>query len=294
MTIALNTASGGMDAFQQMLDVIGNNIANENTTAFKASSTQFADILSQTQNLGSAGSSTTGIGGVNPVQVGLGVRVAQINTDFSQGSMNNTGNQNNLMINGNGFFMVSSVTNPTSLSQIYFTRDGNFNVDSNGNLVTANGYYLLGSTNAITPQKITNSTTAISGLGTINVNNTNGQPMSFSVGPDGTVTVTNGKTSNYYIPVAVMENQNGLLKAGSDMFTSNGSGTSLVEGTITYDAGGSSSSGTGTVQQGFLESSNVDLTREMSNMIVAQTGYEANSKVINTVNQMNQFMIQQV
>ena len=290
-----------MDAFQQMLNVVGNNIANENTTAFKASNVEFSDIMNQTLNLGSAGQGTATApgnpGGTNPQQVGLGVQVSQIYKDFTQGAMNITGNPNNLAISGNGFFLVSTNPAPTKMSDLYFTRAGDFSVDSNGNLVTPNGYYLLGIKGTTAPTLSTQATgtgdpsITLNSLTSINVNNTSNVASSFSVGTNGIVTVTGGNT--YYIPLATVENPNGLLDVGNNLYAPN-SYSNPVEGTITYDVANDTTNGVGSITQGALEASNVDLTKEMSNMIVAQTGYEANSKVINTVNQMNQFMIQQV
>ncbi|MCY0892567.1 MAG: flagellar hook-basal body complex protein, partial [Acidibacillus sp.] len=129
MPIALDSATSGMNAFQQMMDVIGNNIANVNTTGYKSSSTTFEDLLSQTMSGGSAGNGSNGIGGTNPVQVGLGTQVASITSNFAEGSLQNTGNPNDLAINGTGFFVVSP---STTGGQLYYTRAGDFHVDSNG------------------------------------------------------------------------------------------------------------------------------------------------------------------
>ncbi len=303
MTISLNTASGGMDAFQQMLDVIGNNIANENTTAFKSSTAEFSDILSQTLTQGAAGS-TSGIGGINPKQVGLGVQVAQIYKDFSQGSANTTNNPNDLMISGSGFFILSSTpTGSVTGSNIEYTRAGDFSVDSAGYLVAPNGMYLMGvpgtgSGVSATSSYYLNTTNSNfpSTLEAINVNasgtslSASGTATSFSVGSDGQVSINGVSGTSYDIILAQFENPNGLIAVGNNMYN-----WAPNAGTGTLGMGVDSSAFQNTnLTQGMLESSNVDLTKEMSNMIVAQTGYEANSKVINTVNSMNQFMMQQV
>ena len=394
MTISLNNASGGMDAFQQMLDVIGNNIANENTTAFKTSDVQFADMLSQTLNQGASPigtPNTAGVGGTNPMQVGLGVKVASIYNDFTQGPLEQTGNPTDLAISGAGFFTVS----PDQTNGSYFyTRAGNLSTDANGNLVTPNGYYLMGASYPISgtqaSSQFSNSTFTgqVSGatatitvpatmnvIGAIDLNqtdtvfNTAGTSItftapgattgttisvptggsitvdggkfvnitggsgtaagmvgtvtsivvssasgtstytvpqnstlsfsagatgttqftqtqgSFTVGTDGTLTVSGGET--YYLPLANFENPSGLVKDGNSLYSSG-----FNSGLPIYAQANPAQSQS--INQGALEGSNVDLTKEMSNMIVAQTGYEANSKVISTVNSMNQFMIQNV
>ncbi|MHB1629963.1 MAG: flagellar hook-basal body protein [Bacilli bacterium] len=307
MTAALNAAASGMNAFQQMMDVIGNNIANVNTTAYKSSSTNFEDLLSQTISSGSAGGA--GIGGTNPIQVGLGVKVASVYTDFSQGSLTVNGVPSNLAINGGGFFMVCANQNgpnaTTPPAPIYYTRAGDFSVDSNGYLVTPNGYYLMGTTPTISstttpttpPTSINPPTTNQPALAAINVNEpgaTSPTPGNYTIGPNGLVTVPNvtsgGANNYYYIPLVNVENPNGLVKAGNSLYQA--SSATLPGGTTVYSAAGTGTAGQ--IQQGALEGSNVNLTSDMSNMIIAQTGYESNSKVINTVSQMDQFMLQQV
>ncbi|XKH58296.1 flagellar hook protein FlgE (plasmid) [Citricoccus nitrophenolicus] len=136
MLRSLNTGVSGMSAHQQMLDVTANNIANVNTSGFKSSSVTFQDTLSQmTQNAGAPG---TGLGGTNPAQVGLGVRTAAITVDHTAGSMMSTGKATDLMIGGDGYFMVSK-----GGEQLY-TRAGSFNLDAAGNLVTPDGAQLNG------------------------------------------------------------------------------------------------------------------------------------------------------
>jgi flagellar hook protein FlgE len=136
MLRSLNTGVSGMSAHQQMLDTTANNIANVNTTGFKASTVTFQDTLSQMrQNAGAPG---TGLGGTNPAQVGLGVRATAVTTDQSTGAMMSTGRATDLMIGGDGFFVVSK-----GGDQLY-TRAGGFTLDAGGNLVTADGARLNG------------------------------------------------------------------------------------------------------------------------------------------------------
>ncbi|HEY8719179.1 flagellar hook protein FlgE [Pengzhenrongella sp.] len=136
MLRSLFSGISGLRAHQTMLDVTGNNIANVNTTGFKASQTQFQDTLSQA--LSSGGAAQAGLGGTNPAQVGLGVRVAGITTNFQQGAAQLTNRSTDMMINGDGFFTVRNG------AQQYYTRAGSFNFDSIGQLVTSDGSLVQG------------------------------------------------------------------------------------------------------------------------------------------------------
>lgn len=136
MLRSLDSGVSGLQAQQTMLDVVGNNIANVNTTGFKASSVEFEDTLSQM--LQPAGAPQANQGGTSPAQVGLGVRVAATATDFAEGAAQTTGVGTNLMINGNGFFVVNNG------GQTQYTRSGAFTTDGNGNLVTPSGGIVQG------------------------------------------------------------------------------------------------------------------------------------------------------
>jgi flagellar hook protein FlgE len=136
MLRSLYSGISGLRAHQTMLDVAGNNIANVNTTAYKGSATQFQDTLSQLSQ--AAGGPQTTVGGTNPAQVGLGVRVAGISTNFAQGSAQTTGRGTDVMISGDGFFVTQMG------GQTIYTRDGSFSPDASGRLVTANGAIVQG------------------------------------------------------------------------------------------------------------------------------------------------------
>jgi flagellar hook protein FlgE len=136
MLRSLFSGISGLRAHQQMMDVTGNNIANVNTTGYKASQTTFQDTLSQLVK--AAGSPQPGAGGTNPAQVGLGVRLAGIQSNFSQGAAQNTGRDTDLMIQGDGFFAVQNG------GQQLFTRNGSFSFDANGSLVTTDGSVVQG------------------------------------------------------------------------------------------------------------------------------------------------------
>ena len=139
MMNALYSGVTGMQTHQVKLDVIGNNVANVNTVGFKSSNVTFSETISQTIS-GASSPSSSGLGGTNPQQVGIGVNVANINTVNTVGSLQLTGSSTDLAIDGDGYFVVKSGDS----DQYFFTRAGNFGVDVNGNLVTSDGYYVCG------------------------------------------------------------------------------------------------------------------------------------------------------
>jgi flagellar basal-body rod protein FlgG len=261
MMRALYTAASGMDAQQFNMDTISNNLANVNTTGFRGNQARFQDLVyQQIQAPGSpVGASVVPVG----QEVGLGVKVGSSEKIVTQGNLIQTGNNLDLAIQGDGFFQITMPDGTTA-----YTRDGSFNRDANGAIVTANGYFLQ-------PQL------------TIPQN-----AQSISVGPDGTVTaLIPGSTQPQQlgtITLARFVNPAGLAPQGSNLFTQTAaSGTPIVSQ--------ASINGTGSIQSGFLENSNVSVVQEIVNMIVAQRAFEANSKSISaadqmlqTANQMNQ------
>ena len=137
MSQALYSAMSGINAGTTQIEVISNNVANINTTGFKSSAVTFEDLYSTTMSYGSA--PLANAGGINPMQIGVGTKVSAISTDFSNGSVNTTGKNTDLMIQGDGFFAVKSPDNI-----IYYTRAGNFSWDADGNLCTTEGYKVAG------------------------------------------------------------------------------------------------------------------------------------------------------
>src|SRR5438067_2630049 len=133
---SLFSGISGLRAHQQMMDTTGNNIANVNTTGYKSSQTTFEDTLSQLVR--SAGAPQGGVGGTNPAQIGLGVRLGGISNNFSQGAAQTTGRSTDLMIQGDGFFVVQNA------GQDLYTRNGSFSFDTNGSLVTSDGGVVQG------------------------------------------------------------------------------------------------------------------------------------------------------
>jgi flagellar hook protein FlgE len=264
MLRSLFTGISGLGAHQQMLDVTANNIANVNTTGYKSSHTVFEDTLNQTISGGSGGGAAAG--GTNPIQVGLGVKVAGTAMNFTQGSNQSTGVRTNMLINGDGFFTVT--TNGTDK---LYTRAGNFQLDNQGHLVTPDGAMLLDTTGA----PITLPLTSVSPAGTW---------TDYNIQPDGTITGidTAGNpvtTPSIKIGLATFPNPGGLLKVGNSEFQQ------------TASSGNASASGVGTITTGYVEMSNVDLSQELTNLIIAQRGFQANSKVITTSDEVLQTLV---
>jgi len=253
MIRALYTAASGMSAQQANLDTVANNLANSATAGFKQRRLQFQDMVYQ--NLvtpGSASSQQTTSAGL---QIGLGTKPITSEVIMTQGEFNQTGNSLDLAISGSGFFQVQ-LPNGT----IAYTRAGNFNLTNTGNVVDPNGNQLLPSL-------------------TIPSNAT-----SVSISTYGVVTATlPGQTAASQlgtIQLATFPNPGGLASLGANLFQpSTSSGNA-----ITDNPGGST--GMGTLQQGYLENSNVDVVTEFVQMILAQRAYESNAKVIHTADDM--------
>jgi flagellar basal-body rod protein FlgG len=270
MMTALSTAATGMDAQQFNIDTISNNLANVNTTGFKKVRPEFQDLFYQMLQQPVAPSQGQGLpGSPTGVFVGLGVRSAGSETLFQQGSLSETDNPTDVAINGDGFFMVSSDNSGTNK---FYTRDGNFTWDANGNLVTSDGYYVLDSSGS----PININTGSSSSIPTV------------SISSDGTITysTTSGTTTNTttvgQLGIATFPNEAGLVRAGNDLFTQSAS---------SGDPATNESSSTGstpgyTVEQNYLESSNVSVVDEMVNLITAERAYEMNSKTITTCDDM--------
>ncbi len=252
MMRALYTAASGMNAQQYNIDTISNNLANVNTTGFRSNSARFQDLIYQ--NLRAPG---TPVGpSVVPTgqDVGLGVKIGSSAKTFTQGTLQQTSNPLDIAIEGDGFFQV---TQPDGTPA--YTRDGNFQRDANGAIVTNDGYFL-------SPQI------------TVPANATQVQ-----VGQDGTVTaqIPGQQTPQTLgqIQLVRFTNPAGLAPKGQNLYTQTGS-----SGAPTLSQPGLN--GAGTLQGGYLEQSNVSVVQEMVNLITAQRAYEANSKAISTADEM--------
>jgi flagellar basal-body rod protein FlgG len=253
MIKALFTSSTGMDAQQTVIDNTANNLANVNTTGFKKGQADFQDLLYVTQR--TPGSEiSSGLNVPTGLQVGSGVRVAGITKVFTAGALTNTGNPLDVAINGDGFFQV---TLPNG--EIRYTRDGSLRMNAVGNIVTTDGF------------QISPSMTIPS------------DALSISIGSDGTVTAqTAGSTSPTSVGQLTLTrfpNPAGLSAEGGNLFSETASSGSPIIATPGLN-------GTGMLQQGFLERSNVDMVNEMVNLILAQRAYEFNTRSIKTADNM--------
>ncbi len=377
MLRSLYSGISGLQAHQTMLDVTGNNIANVNTVGFKSSAVEFQDTLSQLTQGATAPNQTTGQGGTNPAAVGLGVKVAGVSTNLTQGTSEATGKATDLMLNGDGYFVIAAG------GQQSYTRAGDFTFDSSGQLVTPDGSVVQGWTanaagtvntggplgavtlpaaataaaqattsggfvgnlpsdgttplvrqvpvyapdgtastatltftplgggswsvsdgtptvfpdlqftaGALTSVPTTTTSNGISydfsklsgyaGISTLALDSQNGHAAgtlnSYTIGTDGTITGTfsNGVTQAIaQIAIANFSNPSGLEKQGDSKW-----GVSANSGTLAVGTAGAP--GFGTISAGYLEASNVDLSQEFTNLIVAQRGFQANARVITT------------
>jgi flagellar basal-body rod protein FlgG len=255
MIRSLWTAASGMQAQTVQIDIIANNLANVNTSGFKRSRADFQDLLYESlRQPGSSSSSGTQV--PTGIQVGHGTRMVAAQKIFVQGDYQHTQNELDLAIEGDGFFQI---TQPNG--DIAYSRTGAFKLDSQGRIVTSDGF-------AIEPQI------------TIPLDS-----ISVSVGTDGTVSVIQaGQTSATdvgAIQLASFVNPAGLKSIGRNLFTPTAASGEAKVG----DAG---SEGFGTLSQGYLEMSNVSVVDEMVNMITAQRAYEINSKAIQAADEMLQ------
>lgn len=268
----LGTLTSGVSAlktFSKSLEVIGNNIANVNTTAFKGASSTFEDTFSNTLQAASTTDSA--------VQVGTGVQIAGISTNFTQGSLSSTGNTTDLAVSGNGYFMVQD-----SSGAKFVTRDGSFHFDTNGNLLNAENMSVLDSTG---------KTIQVGGFNASGAAVPYGSLASVSIGSDGTITAFATDGTAYSGPVAgppptttptkvglvSVPDQSKLMKTGQNLFDFGAAGVTVPSSGSPSVAG---ANGLGKIQSGELELSNVDLTEQFSDLITAQRSFQAASRLI--------------
>ncbi len=257
MMRSLWTGATGMVAQQLNIDVISNNLANVNTTGFKKNRAEFEDLMYQDMRI--AGSSVEGDSRIPVgIQVGMGVRPVASHKFFSQGDFQNTSNPLDVAIEGEGFFQVMVS------DQLMYTRAGAFKLNQDGTVVTANGYVLQ-------PEFAVPAETksiAISEKGHLAAIDANGNEI-----------------ASTEIPLYTFVNSAGLDARGRNLYTPTEASGEAVEG-VPGDQN------VGTLAQGFLEMSNVEVVDEMVNMIVGQRAYEMNSKAIQTSDSMLQIAIQ--
>ncbi|MHA6258714.1 flagellar basal body rod protein FlgG [Sporosarcina sp. CAU 1771] len=285
MLRSMYSGISGLRNFQTKLDVIGNNIANVNTYGFKKGRTVFKDLISQTVAGASGGNDTRG--GVNPKQVGLGSQISAIDTLHTGGSTQFTGNTLDLAVAGDGFFQVGEMSG-TALGNVQYTRAGNFYMDKSGHLVDGSGKYLVGVGGRDPyPAATTDDAIPTATLGTNTRILIPTTAQSMSVAQDGAVSFVDENSNLRYaghLVLAKFPNPGGMEKVGSNYFQqSPNSGTALVN--IPTQGG------IGNVESGFLEMSNVDLAEEFTEMIVAQRGFQANTRIITTSDEILQELV---
>jgi flagellar basal-body rod protein FlgG len=259
MIRSLYIAKTGLDAQQTQLDVVSNNLANVSTSGFKKSRAVFEDLLYQTvRQPGAQSTQQTQL--PTGLQIGTGVRPVASERIFTQGNLAQTGNQLDVAINGQGFLQVSLPDGTTA-----YTRDGSLHQDSQGQLVTSSGY-------------------PVSPAVTIPAN-----AQTITIGTDGTVSVTQqgqaAATQVGTIQLANFINASGLEARGENLYLE-----TAASGTPTTHTPGTN--GIGTLKQGYVETSNVNVVEELVNMIQTQRAYEINSKAISTSDQMLQRLTQ--
>jgi len=259
MIRSLWIAKTGMEAQQTAMDVISNNLANVSTSGFKRARPVFEDLLYQTvRQPGAQSSEQTQL--PSGLQLGTGVRPVATERMFDQGNLQQTNNKLDIAIQGNGFFQVLMPDGTTA-----YTRDGSFQTNNQGQLVTASGY-------SVQPA-ITIPATA----------------LTVSIGADGTVSMTQqgavASTQIGTLQLATFINNAGLESKGDNLYeetSASGAASTNTPGT----------NGAGSLNQGYVETSNVNVVEEMVNMIQAQRTYELNSKAITTSDQMLQSLAQ--
>ncbi len=244
------------------MDVIANNLANVSTTGFKKSSTSFQDLIYQHVELPGAPTSDNGTQSPSGIQVGLGVRPAAVTKVFTEGDIVQTSNEFDVAIEGAGFFQVELPDGNTA-----YTRAGNFNRDGTGRIVTPEGYPIIPSITI--PENARQVTVSETGV------------VSAILGDDTESTELGN------LDLATFVNDAGLLAIGRNLFRETES-----SGTATIGTPGSD--GYGTLLQGFLEQSNVNLVGELANMITTQRAFEINSKAVSTSDEMMSTVVNMV
>jgi len=270
MMRALFSGVSGLQTHQIKMDVLANNIANVNTVGFKKGQVTFQDMLSQNLMEGKAGTAST-IGGTNAQQIGLGVMVGAINNIHTQGAAATTGKGTDLMIQGEGYFVLQDATDVAN-STYHYSRAGAFMIDNAGNLVnSANGMMVCDDAGA--PINIVGSNISIAADGTISYYDPAQTPSNV--------------TYPTKIGLATFPNPQGLKKAGENMYTE-----TLSSGAANAAPNTPGLDGRGTLIAGALEMSNVDLAQEFVDMIITERGYQANSRTIRTADEMLQELLQ--
>lgn len=290
MMAGMYAAISGLDTNQAMLNETAGNLANVNTVGYKTSSINFVDSLSQT--LRGASSPTGTNGGSDPVQIGLGAQVGSTSSVLTEGSFQSTNNPLDLAIEGGGFLRVGAGSPPANEpytsglpTTVNYTRAGNLSTNTLGFLTTQGGEYVIGRNAEATEGETGTAYTAGKEESYIRIPPGS---VNVSIGQDGSVGYTdeNPESKTYqqrvvagYVTLATFPNEAGLERLGGSLWgASANSGTPKV--------GTPDTAGFGPTISGVLEMSNVDLATEMTNMITAERGYQANSRLITTASEM--------
>jgi flagellar hook protein FlgE len=298
MMNGMYAAISGLDANQTMLNVTANNLANVNTIGYKSARVTFADELAQVTR--GASGSTVSNGGTNPLQVGLGVTVASTDNEMTEGSFQSTNNPLDVAIQGEGLLRVGSGAPPAEPpytaklpANLEYTREGDLTTNTKGFLTTQEGLYVVGKEAVAvkgeagtTYEPGEKDTYLVIPPGSANV----------AIAQNGAVTYTdeNPKSPTFeqqvtagYLSLAQFPNQDGLERLGGSLWGQTANSGAPIVGTPDTGAFGQTVGGE-------LEMSNVDLATEMTSMITAERGYQANSKVISTANEMLQSVVDMV
>jgi fagellar hook-basal body proteins len=247
----IGTLTSGVSAlrtFSKGLEVIGNNISNVNTTGYKSAAASYGDTFSNTLR------AATSASGDAAIQVGTGVQITGISTNFTQGSLASTGNGTDLAVSGQGYFVVQDST-----GRNYATRDGAFRFDNDGFLVNSLGYKVLGEDG--TPVQVEDYN----------------EKASVTIGSNGVITVFEADgTSSEAATIGLLKigDQSKLMKSGNNLYDFGSTGAAVG------DMVQPGSEGAGTIQTGRLEMSNVDLTEQFSELITTQRSFQAGSRLI--------------
>ena len=272
--MSFSQALSGLSAQSESLNVIGNNIANSQTVGFKAGDALFADVFA----------------GANS-KVGLGTRVSDVRQDFTAGSLEGTGSQLDLAISGNGFFRLAEYSggppNPGNEDEVFYSRNGQFTRDKEGFIVNATGQYLTGdddgdAADATDPLKIPEE-------------NGGAKLLGFDLQDDGSITANydDDTTLNKQINLASFVNPAGLQPVGDNNFKiTDASGDPEEAGNTEANLGTPGTGTLGSIESGFVESSNVDLATELVDTIITQRAYQANSTSISTQDEILQTVLQ--
>jgi len=298
MMRSLYSGISGLKNHQTRMDVIGNNIANVNTVGYKTSRVIFQDVFSQTVNSGTANLGY--IGGTNPLQIGLGVKLSSVDVLHTPAPIARTDNPFDVMIEGDGYFILQNED-----GDYYYARAGDFRLDDQGYLVSSHGYYVMGYKYPLSwedeiPPQYTPEGNLVPGTGIPGhiLVDENGDGLGasleriqmkfedttlgidqdlvgFSVGQDGAVSViiNNVHETIAYLGVGMFSNPGGLEKAGNSLYRESPASGRALHTLPLMD-------GAGKTLSGGLEMSNVDLATEFTDMIITQRGFQANSRVI--------------